>query len=337
MTERLLSRLLVRPLTLSRAQVVVHPLVLLSVVDHFSRVGRKNKRVVGILLGTRMGNQLDIVNSYAVPFEEDKKNPDIWFLDHNFHENMFAMFKKVNAREKVVGWYSTGPKIRPADIKINEVVRRYTKDPVFCIIDVNPRDDLEIPTQAYVAVPDKSETSTLQSFAHVPSEIGALEAEEVGVEHLLRDIRDTTVGTLSDQVQAKTNALKGLQKRMDTMATYLDKVARKKLPLNHQIIYNMQNLFNLCPNLQVKQLTDSIKVNTNDNMLVIYVASLVRSIIALHNLITNKVRNQRWEAEKREKEQKRQKAAADAKTGSKAKQEADESKAKEGKQEPESK
>ena len=32
----------------------------------------------------------------AVPFEEDEQNPSIWFLDHNFHENMWAMFKKVN-------------------------------------------------------------------------------------------------------------------------------------------------------------------------------------------------------------------------------------------------
>jgi len=38
-------------------------------------------------------------------------------------------------------------------------------------------------------------TPTSRTFDHVPSEIGAEEAEEVGVEHLLRDIKDTTVGT----------------------------------------------------------------------------------------------------------------------------------------------
>jgi hypothetical protein len=32
----------------------------------------------------------------AVPFEEDDRNPKVWFLDHNYHENMFTMFKKVN-------------------------------------------------------------------------------------------------------------------------------------------------------------------------------------------------------------------------------------------------
>ena len=45
---------------------------------------------------------------WAVPFEEDPKDPTIWFLDHSYLENIFAMFRKVNAKEKIVGWYSTG-------------------------------------------------------------------------------------------------------------------------------------------------------------------------------------------------------------------------------------
>ena len=50
------------------AKVVVHPLVLLSVVDHFNRMGKigNQKRVVGILLGSlKAKNILDISNSFA--------------------------------------------------------------------------------------------------------------------------------------------------------------------------------------------------------------------------------------------------------------------------------
>lgn len=32
----------------------------------------------------------------AVPFEEDERDPSIWFLDHNYHEAMFSMFKRIN-------------------------------------------------------------------------------------------------------------------------------------------------------------------------------------------------------------------------------------------------
>jgi hypothetical protein len=34
-----------------------------------------------------------------VPFEEDDKDPTIWFLDHSYLENMFRMFKKVNGAD----------------------------------------------------------------------------------------------------------------------------------------------------------------------------------------------------------------------------------------------
>lgn len=78
--------------------VVIHPLVLLSVADHYNRVAKdaKGKRVVGVLLGTRVKNTVDVTNSFAVPFEEDSHNPAVWFLDHNFLESMYWMFKKVN-------------------------------------------------------------------------------------------------------------------------------------------------------------------------------------------------------------------------------------------------
>jgi 26S proteasome regulatory subunit N8 len=53
--------------------VVVHPTVLLSVVDHYNRIAKDTKkRVVGVLLG-EYGDKgiLDVTNCYAVPFEED--------------------------------------------------------------------------------------------------------------------------------------------------------------------------------------------------------------------------------------------------------------------------
>lgn len=49
------------------SKVVVHPLVLLSVVDHFNRMGKVGnmKRVVGVLLGANRQGILDVSNSFA--------------------------------------------------------------------------------------------------------------------------------------------------------------------------------------------------------------------------------------------------------------------------------
>jgi len=69
----------------------------------------------------------------------------------------------------------------------------------------------------------------------------------------------------------------------------LKAVADGKLPVNHEITYLMQEIFNLLPNLNVEELVRSFSVKTNDMMLVIYLSSLIRSVIALHNLINNKI------------------------------------------------
>lgn len=63
-------------LTSDVENVVVHPLVLLSAADHYHRVARgTRKRVVGVLLGQVTKGSVDVTNSFAVPFEEDSKNP----------------------------------------------------------------------------------------------------------------------------------------------------------------------------------------------------------------------------------------------------------------------
>jgi len=299
-------------------KVVVHPLVLLSVVDHFNRMGKVGnvKRVVGILLGSNRQGILDVSNSFAVPFDEDAKDRSVWFLDHDYLESMYGMFKKVNAKERVVGWYHTGPKLHPNDIAINEMIRRYNPNAILVVIDAKPKA-LGLPTEAYISVEEVHDdgTPTTKTFDHVPSEIGAEEAEEVGVEHLLRDIKDTTVGTLSQQITAQLMGLKGLHSHMNDIKGYLKAVAEGKLPINHQIIYQLQDVFNLLPDVGVPELVHSLTVSTNDQMSVVYLASLVRSIMALHNLINNKVQNR--DAEKNEgkepaKEKKEEKSAGDS-------------------------
>lgn len=53
-------------------------------------------------------------------------------------------------------------------------------------------------------------------------------------------------------------------------------------------------------------------VKTNDQMLVVYLASMVRSIIALHNLINNKLTNRDAEEGKKD-DAKKEKEGKDAK------------------------
>lgn len=267
-----------------------------------------------------------------MPFEEDDKDPSVWFLDHNYVENMNDMFKKINAREKLIGWYHSGPKLRASDLEINELFKRYTPNPLLVIIDVQPKES-GVPTDAYFAVEEIKDvcfplvewrkkflglqlfqdgTTTNRTFVHTPSIIEAEEAEEIGVEHLLRDIRDVAVGTLSTRVTNQLQSLQGLHLRLRDIGAYLQKVLDGQLPVNHAILGNLQDVFNLLPNLSTPEgdgkttggeLSHAMSIKTNDQLMTIYLSSLIRAITAFHDLIENKIQNRQQQEEKEAKKE----------------------------------
>ena len=83
-----------------------------------------------------------------------------------------------------------------------------------------------------------------------------------------------------------------------------------ELPVNHAILGNLQDVFNLLPNLSTpktspitngisqgvpaadnSELARAMSVKTNDQLMAIYLSSLIRAITAFHDLIENKIQN----------------------------------------------
>ena len=93
----------------------------------------------------------------------------------------------------------------------------------------------------------------------------------------------------------------------------------------------MQQIFFLLPNIKVEKLLKAMMVKTNDVHLAIYLGSLVRSIIALHDLVNNKIKYKDHDLDDEEAAAKK-KAAAKAKAKKaaeeKAKKEEEEKKGK---------
>ena len=98
-----------------------------------------------------------------------------------------------------------------------------------------------------------------------------------------------------------------------------------ELPLNHTILEVLQDVFNLLPNLSpspetggVGDLEKSFRVKTNDQLMCIYLSSMVRAVLALHDLIDSGVdgkKDEKNDEKKDEKEKKvEDKKAEDKKT-----------------------
>lgn len=80
-----------------------------------------------------------------------------FFLNKSNHISILNELQFL-AREKVVGWYHTGPKLHQNDVAINELIRRYCPNSVLIIIDAKPKD-LGLPTEAYQAVEEVHDVS----------------------------------------------------------------------------------------------------------------------------------------------------------------------------------
>jgi hypothetical protein len=103
----------------------------------------------------------------------------------------------------------------------------------------------------------------------------------------------------------------------------LQKVLDEDLPVNHAILGNLQDVFNLLPNLSTpkptavggatngvgpaagtsgaldnSELARAMSVKTNDQLMAIYLSSLIRAITAFHDLIENKIQNKQQAEDK---------------------------------------
>lgn len=159
----------------------------------------------------------------------------------------------------------------------------------------------------------------------------------------MRDIRDVAVGTLSTRITSQLQSLQGLHLRLRDIGQYLQKVLDGDLPVNHAILGNLQDVFNLLPNLSTPKATPQINgsdkpqtenselaramsVKTNDQLMTIYLSSLIRAITAFHDLIENKIQNRQQQEDKEAKKDEAKEGKDDKKTNGVAEGESKEGK-----------
>ena len=79
---------------------------------------------------------------------------------------------------------------------------------------------MALPTEAYCSVEIvSSEGNMIKNFVHIPSTVEAFEPEEVGVEHLLREIKDISLDSLGNKVNLSMFFFFYLMKRSPKKST----------------------------------------------------------------------------------------------------------------------
>ena len=213
----------------------VHPLVLLSIVDHYNRVNLKqrNKRVIGALLGTSpVTKDTSMMKmsrlSTAMQFRSRRTpvSPAFGFWIISSTSLCSTWWRRYlcdyeDQPEGKVYWLVHDRRLfqgsRCSDqLGLQEVQRQAHILGCRCRAQCKNKDiqnELGLPTQVFITQEEVNPKtgSVLKSFFHIESKVEATEPEEIGVEHLLREIKEIPLNSLESSIFQKVQALKGLE------------------------------------------------------------------------------------------------------------------------------
>jgi len=275
-------------LDLGRSQVSyrVQPVVVFSILDHYKRRNVGQRRVVGTLLGEKKGNVVFIKNCFPVPHQEDD---DQVLVDMEYHVQMIALHHKVNPREQVVGWYSTGDKITYVSSLIHDVYKAQVEWPVHVTVDTN-LSNLRMSVKAYTAtnitIADKP---CVAKFESAPLELWAPEAEKIGVDALISgqpdDKRLDAPATILSDFDNFEHSMMKLLDALDIVTNYVNEVVEGKRSGDEEIGRMISSALGTIPNVDATTLDKLFNSNIQDLLCILYLANLTKSQLALADKI----------------------------------------------------
>lgn len=232
------------------SSVSVHPLVLLSVLDHHTRRQEGAGRVIGTLLGRREGDKVEVTNCFAVPHAE---RGDEVAIGKDFNRQMLALHLRANRKETVVGWYATalpdddggddaaedggggsgkksgsGPKSYRCIADTSSLIHEFyagecDDDPVHLVVDTGLGDD-SVGLRAYKSTPVQVRGEALANLFHeIKLSVKCSESERISLAKMIKAQR-TEEETETDAEEKKDAA--GVDIEEDESAALLASMER---------------------------------------------------------------------------------------------------------------
>lgn len=283
----------------SVTQVVVHPLVLLHVLDHHTRRQQASGRVIGTLLGRRDGNKVEVTNCFAVPHAERGEEVAI---GKDFNKQMLGLYMRTNRKESVVGWYASaasgedgGPSpdlIADTSSLIHEFYAGESDegDPIHLVIDTRIQKDC-LSIRAFRSIPVVVQGEPLANLFHeLRLSLHSTEPETICL-HRMAKAAAAAGGTTEQEeeeppkqsedaapLQVSMEKLHGLLKEA---LEYVDSVVDGKITpdpeVGRQIADTLASVPRVRPEVFDRMFNDSLQ----DLLMVTYLSNLTKTQLAI--------------------------------------------------------
>ncbi|KAJ8620308.1 hypothetical protein MRB53_028837 [Persea americana] len=279
----------------------LHPLVIVNISDHYTRVksqsnaspaplttnnsgGPPPPRVFGCVIGIQRGRTVEIFNSFELLFD-----PTTDSLDRAFLLTKLELYKKVFPEFYILGWYSTGSDAQESDMQIHRALMDINESPVYVLL--NPainHAQKDLPVTIYESELHVIDGIPQLIFVRSNYTIETVEAERISVDHVAH-LKPSDGGSAATQLAAHLtgihSAIKMLNSRIRILHHYLLAMQRGDIPYENSLLRQVSSLLRRLPAIESVKFQDDFLMEYNDTLLITYLAMFTNCSSTMNELV----------------------------------------------------
>lgn len=260
----------------------VEPVVLCSIIDHYSRREEGQGFVVGTLLGTEEGGVVTICSSFPVPHTEVE---DEIALNTDFHSTMLGLQQRVSPKQKVVGWYATGEQINETTTLFHDFYARDVERPVHLLFDLG-LGERRMSCKAFVSTGlTLGDVRVATAFRDVALDVVSGDSDRVGIDTLLKMSGTSsgpgTAAGATGELDSVEHTVKKLLRTLESVTDHVEKVVNGQATADPEVVRLLQQLVASAPRLPAESFGKMFNTQVQDMLTVVYLSNLTRTQLAL--------------------------------------------------------
>lgn len=260
------------------SNVTLHPAALFSILDHYLRRSKDEDGVIGALLGTRVDNVVEIKTSFAVAHKELEDQVQV---DYEYLRAMFDAHQKVNSREIIVGWYSTGSELKNSSALLQNFFSEHVAplQAVHVLVGTGAQQGEQLGVKAYISAPlGVSPRSENCVFVPISCELKFHSSERSGLDLLLSASSSQSTTTPTPPLIQSEQTLQSVIDMIDRVLLYVRQVLSGEVEGNAKVGKALLDALNESKTAGTGDGFDgAFNAHLQDTLMVSYLASLVRS------------------------------------------------------------
>ncbi|KAI0080002.1 hypothetical protein K474DRAFT_1658239 [Panus rudis PR-1116 ss-1] len=280
--------------TTSGLTLALHPLPILNISEHYTRLKLQTRStapfVIGALLGTQNGREVEIVNTFELAMDESQS-----IVDEGFFTTRREQYKQVFPSLEVIGWYTVAPQPTPKHIALHEqFFANVTTTPLLLILQQTRALTASgeaaagsLPFKAYEPTIEIRDRTSRTVFIEAPYSVETGEAERIAVDTTARAGEGGT--SLESHLNSQKAAVKMLHDRILILVQYLTDVLAGQAKKDHSALRSLSALIASLPASEHQGFREEFDKEYEDVQLTAFLSTLTKSTAILNDLVDKHV------------------------------------------------